>query len=285
MNINFYSPKKKVDFRSLISLEGVLNNDVYEIICEAERLRTMIRLKEKTCFFDKKTAVLFTDKPQGAQRIAFEKAAFYYGGQAIVVSVNALDNKEGILRNVVYAARSNVDAVFFDIDGLDNSLLPTDLTIINANSLSGPVFALSALLTAKRAFGSPSDIKVCVVEDQRPSDISVAFAKANAALTITSAKSGFSQKDVSYLSQFTDVCVAGNSPLQKESDLTVYNSFSPVLLSQILAKEIRPKIILSGVNPLSSLLESAGETETSFLAAVNTEDVIAAILSLISAVK
>lgn len=282
MNLDFYPPKRKIGFRSLISLEGILPSDIFEIIIESERLAATRRLKEKNAFFEKKTAILFTDKPQSVQRIAFERAAFFFGGQAIVIPVDRKDDRTAALKNIISAAKTGVDAVFVDIDGIEKASLPTDLPIINADSLNSPIFALAALLTAKREFGSLRNIVVKTVEDGKLSDVSVAFAKANAELILYSAKDSFDEKDVLYLSQFTSVTVESGAEKSRPHDLILYNSSSPLDLLQTVFNGTK-KIIASTFNQTASLINSENAFDLSFSAALSTEDVIAAILSLISA--
>ena len=284
MDINYYSPKRKLDCTALYSLDGVLASDIFEIIIEAERLSAMAKLQEDMKFLSGLSAVLYTADPCGAKRVAFECAANLLDLKPIVVSAQGYKDCAELKRKIRAAKNPQLIAKFFDLPNL-SEMLPigsADEMTVNIGE-RGAVEAIACLYAVKKEFSRLKDLPVACIEDGDLSSATIAFSKAQTELTVFS-KSEAALSDISdKLSQFTPVRTSSSvAAAVKNSEVIVFNSNDPEVFSSVMElKKENAKIIMSTDSPLFKNLEIAGQDKLSFNALEATADIISAILSLV----
>lgn len=289
MDINYYSPKRKLDRTSLLSLEGVLPNDIFEIVLEAERLETMARMKENLRFLSGKSAILYTDKPHNFYRVGFECAAHLLDCHSIIVPLEVSETREikDLVRDIKLSENKQVVAEFFDVDFL-GELLPyiadESRAFFDARVNGSTVFSLSTLLTLKKTFKKLSGLKVAVIEGKKLSSATVALAKSQAALTILGKEIEDEPAALEYLKQFVPIKTADSvKTMVKDADVIVFLSEDAAKLSEVLSeKDKKTPVVLSTYSPLFKLLEEIKEHEFSYEVAKSCGDIFAAILSLLA---
>lgn len=276
MDLSFYAPKRRLESSALFSLKGVVSTDVYEILSQAIRLRTRLKHKENVKFFSDRTAVLFTDKRDNHISMAFTAAVTTLGGRPITLC--ASETPEDTARRVALAQDMGASAIFFDLEDLGGiiPLLPQTGEFFNANERTGPVPALATVLAVEKLYPSLIGTSAAVYEKETPSEVAIAFAKAQVPLNVFPCH-GESAAAIEYLSQFTKVSVGAGA--QKRSDVTVFDRDDPAALNAILGDG--ENVVVSVASPLIGTLEAKGKHRLSYDAATCVKEVIAAILSLI----
>ena len=205
MDINYYSPRKKLSVRSLTTMAGVLQSDIYEIILEAERLETMRRFKENVRFLSGQNILLFTERPSGATRLSFELAVRSLGGSAIVIP--AAKTEEDFEESLSIASKTDVSAIFVDKEGVFGyaNKLPQNVPLFNLTGNDNPLSVLSVLFVLKKRFGAFKDLKVAVKDR---SNLVLALSKCEVDLFyLTENQSAIVENDVKYLSQFCPITI------------------------------------------------------------------------------
>lgn len=276
MDINYYSPKKKLTARSLTTMAGVVQSDIYEIILEAERLETMRRFKENIRFLDGQNVCLYTERPSGSTRLAFEIAVRSLGGNAIVIPIDEGD----LTRELSIAAKMDVAAIFIEKEGFFgyDPKLPQGAPIFNVTGIDNPIFALSAILVLKRRFSTLKNLKTAVKDR---SNFVLALSKCEIDLYyLTEEINGLAYNDEKYLSQFCPVTIVEykDKPLS-----SVVKNPSAVILSDVVS-ECDAENFAQTVKDfaLYSPLSSSGEPyEISGDISVAVYEIIRAIVSLV----
>ena len=205
MDINYYSPKNKLSVRSLTTIAGVLQSDIYEVLREAERLETMRRFKENVSFLNGQNILFYTENPTGPMRLSFEIAVRSVGGNSIVMP--AASDPEDFNENLSVAALSDVAAIFIDKQGVFGyaNKLPQNKPVFNLTGIDNPVSVLSVLFVLKKRFGYLKDLKVAIKDR---SNLILALSKCEADIVyLTDEVNGIAENDVKYLSQFCPVNV------------------------------------------------------------------------------
>ena len=215
MDINFYSPKRKLSVHSLHTIAGLLQSDIYEVIAEAERIETMRRFKENIGFLCGKNILFLTDEVSGKNALSFQIAVSSVGASPIVMPAPSDD--DAFVELLTVACRSDVAAVFVDKEGVFGyaNKLPQSVPLFNLTSTDNPFAALSVTLVLKRRFGSLKNLKVAVKDR---SNLVLALSKCEADLLFLADElNGIVENDVRYLSQFcrTNVGIIGEKSLKE----------------------------------------------------------------------
>ena len=289
MDINYYSPKRKLDHTTLLSLEGVMPDDIFEIILEAERLSTMFKMKENMRFLSGKSAILYTDKPHSFFRVGFECATHLLDCHSIVVPLerSETEDMDDLVRDIRLSKNKQVVAEFFDVSFIDEifpNVSDSSRPIFDARVDGNAIFSLTTLLSLKKEFKKLSGLKVAVIEGKKLHSLTVALAKSQVALTVFGQELSDEAASAEYLNQFVPVKFAHSATSAiKEADAIVFLSDDAVTLSNVLTgKDKKTKVVLSPYSPLFNLLEKANEQEFSCDAAMNCTETIAGILSLLA---
>ena len=218
MDINRYKPTGKLDKKHLVSLANYTEEEIYEILKTAKEISERIAAGEKQFSLKGKYVYLITKSGFSRSRIAFETSVAKLSGAYTVSSL------PGAKLETVLTDELSMQAIaFYGVDAIvvgtefntDAELLEKhiNIPIINANSKSGPLEALAALMTVWEKKGKLDKLKVVMVgsPDAYANSMVYAFIKCGAEVTLVCPKEfAPSEKTLNYCAQYGGVNVTSD---------------------------------------------------------------------------
>lgn len=215
MDINQYKAKGVIDKKHLVSLVNYTEDEIYEILKRAKDICDRLSAGEKQNSLKNKNVYLITKSGFSRSRIAFETAVTKLSGAYTVSSLPGAQIDDVLTDSLSMRAIAyyGIDAIVVrtelstDAETLEKHV---DLPIINANSRSGPLEALSALLTVWELKGRISGLKVAMIGNPSvfAENYIYAFVKCNADVTVICPKElNPDEKTVNYCAQYGDLRV------------------------------------------------------------------------------
>ena len=190
MNVNGYTPQKKVKDKALITLRNTDVTDIFEILHLAKEIKKKQMVGEKVQSLTGKHVALLTKPSYVRSLIAFQIAVSEMGGHPITVSLPGssieTELKDPDTTTIVKSfgvAGVVVDTEFLrDAEVLNNySAMP----VINANGRTSPCQSLASLLTIWEAKGKLQGLKMCIIGELDNGDYSLIAAASKCGIDIS----------------------------------------------------------------------------------------------------
>ena len=190
MNVNGFVSKRKLNSKTVITLQNTSTEDIYEILHLAKKIKQKESVGEKTLSLKGKHVALLTKPAYVRSRIAFQIAVTELGGNPITVSLPGANIAEElkdpdtteVVKNFGVAGVV-VDTEFLhDAEVLENySTMP----VINANGRTSPCQTLAALLTIWEHKGTLQGLKLAIIGELDGGDYSLIAGAAKCGLDIS----------------------------------------------------------------------------------------------------
>lgn len=213
MNINQYVKKGKISVNNLLNLEGVLEEDIYEIISSAIELKNMRLVHESSSDLKGKYVLLITKPSLPRLDITFQIAIKELSGVPVktLMSGEQLESMMSDTQYIKALSACGVSAVAVctskcsDSEVFKNNL---SVPILNSSEMFSPCEALSIIMTMLEVSPSLTNTKITLVGNINIEDNSllIGLTKLGADITILPTKNGLpSTQLLRYLSQYTEV--------------------------------------------------------------------------------
>ena len=181
MEINKFAPTGKISANHLVSLASLSEDDVSEILSRAREFSVSLSVGEKINKLKDKYVCLISKNGFTRSRVAFETAVDKLSGKAIVCTVKGDELEKLVNDNLSVAAMANYGVNAFVVqtdEPADAELIEKklDIPVVNANGVTGPCEALSALYTIWNKKGRLDGLKIAMICD--PKKHAENFAKA-----------------------------------------------------------------------------------------------------------
>ncbi len=299
MNINQYVKKGQVSFKHLLSLDGICEEDIIEIILTARELKNMRLVQEKSQALKGQYTLLITKPDFQREAITYQMAIKELSGEPIITSLSGekLENLIGDLSYIKSLSACGLSSIvvctskYTDSDAFISS---SQVPVISSTAVRSPVEALAAIMTLLEYFPSFSGVKMTIVGDLSSGDYSfiTGAIKLGADITLLSTKDGVLPANViTYLSQFGEIKLTSDKTTAlKDADFVYFTQSDGDLYvsKNDLAINEKDAKILSTL-PLSDKLADTEifESENSLInkQTENLLHVSKAVLSLVTAKK
>lgn len=299
MNINQYVKKGHVSFKHLLSLDGISEEDIIEIILTAREFKNMRLVQEKSGALKGQYTLLITKPDFQRESITYQIAIKELSGEPIITSLSgekleSLIADSSYIKSLSACGLSSIVVCTSKYSDSDAFITNSQVPVISSTAVRSPVEALSSIMTLFEVFPSLNGVKITIVGDLSNGDYSfiTGALKLGADITLLSTKDGVLPKNVqTYLSQFAKINTTTNKELAlkdaeliyfTDSDGDLHVSKEDVLKNQNNAK------ILSTI-PISNKLvdENVFDSENSLIhkQTENLLHVSKAVLSLVTSKK
>ena len=178
MNINGFTPKKKLNNKTLVTLQNTPTEDIFEILHFAKKIKQMQSVNEKTNWINGKYVALLTKPSYVRSLIGFQIAVNELGGHPITVSLPGSKIEEELKDpdTTTIVQNYGVSAVVVDTEFLHDAEVLENysvMPVINANGRTSPCQTLSALLAIWEAKGKLQGLKMAIVGEVGNGDYSL----------------------------------------------------------------------------------------------------------------
>lgn len=242
MNINQYIKKGNVSFKHLISLDGISENDIAEVILSAREFKSKRAVHEISTAYKGHYVLLVTKPNLPRAGITFQVAIKELSGEPIITSLSG-EQLENLLEDTHYVkalSGSGLSAIMVctsksaDSNVFYNS---SSVPVINATAIKSPLEALATLMTIADYTPNFKGLKVTVVGDLSSGDYSLltGLLKFGADITLLCTEEEKPiQSTLDYLSQFADVKITSNKSVAlKDADYVYFtNSDKGIFVSE-----------------------------------------------------
>ncbi len=228
MKLSKFQRSNTVNFKHLITLENVSENDIYEILALSKELKDMRSVFQNVKVLNDKYVLLITKPTVLGTEIAFQIAVKELGGSPVINSLSG-ETLESCLQDEEYiTSLSNYGISLIAVSTSkisDSTTLEkfTNLPIVNSNNENSPCVALSAMLTILEAKQDIANLKAVIAGDLNIEDYSllIGLAKLGANITLLPSSDGrFNQDALNYASQFSDIKIEKDKKLAlKDADI------------------------------------------------------------------
>ncbi len=213
MNINQYVKKGQVSFKHLLSLDGICEEDIIEIILTAREFKNMRLVHEKSDALKGQYTLLVTKPDFQREAINYQIAIKELSGEPIITSLSGekLENliaDSSYIKSLSACGLSSIVVCTSKYSDSDAFITNSQVPVISATAVRSPVEALSALMTLSEYFSTLTGVKMTVVGNLSSGDYSfiTGAIKLGADITLLSTKEGVLPQSVSsYLSQFGEI--------------------------------------------------------------------------------
>lgn len=218
MNINQYIKKGNVSFKHLISLDGISEYDIAEVILSAREFKNKRAVHEISTIYKGHYVLLVTKPNLPRSSITFQVAIKELSGEPIITSLSG-EQLESLLEDTHYVkalAGSGLSAIMVCTSkSADSNVFHSTSTVpvINATAIKSPLEALATLMTIADYTPNFKGLKVTVVGDLSSGDYSLltGLLKFGADVTLLCNENERpEQSTLDYLSQFADVKITNN---------------------------------------------------------------------------
>ncbi len=285
MNINQYIKKDNVSFKHLISLDGISEYDIAEVILTAREFRRKRAVHEISTSYKGQYVLLVTKPNLPRAGITFQVAIKELSGEPIVTSLSG-EQLENLLIDTHYVkalAGSGLSAIMVCTSKSADSnvfLSSSSVPVINATAIKSPLEALAALMTIADYTPNFKDLKVTIVGDLSSGDYSfiTGLLKFGADVTLLSKENEHPPKStLDYLSQFADVKITSNKQTAiKDADYIYFaESEDGIFVTyEDLQKSEKDVKVMSSVPVCKNLTESAVYDSENSLIIKQTENLL-----------
>ena len=295
MNINQYIKKDSVSFKNLISLDGISEYDIAEVILSAREFRRKRAVHEISTTYKGHYVLLVTKPSLPRAGITFQVAIKELSGEPIVTSLSG-EQLETLLQDTHYVKAlvgSGLSAVMVCTSKSDDSSVfsnSSSVPVINATAIKSPLEALAALMTIADLTPNFKDLKVTIVGDLSSGDYSfvTGLLKLGADVTLLAKDNERpSQSTLDYLSQFADIKITSNKQTAvKDADYIYFaESTDGIFVTKNdLASNEKEVKIMSSVPTCKKLAEDSVYDSENSLITKQTENLLhvgKAVLSLL----
>ncbi len=278
MNINQYIKKGKVEFKHLLSLDGISEYDIAEVILTAREFKSKRAVHEISTTYKGQYVLLVTKPNLVRAGITFQIAIKELSGEPIITSLSG-EQLENLLEDSNYVkalTSSGLSAVMVCTSKTEDSLAflnSSSVPVINATAIKSPLEALAVLMTIADYTPNFKDLKVTISGDLSFGDYSLltGLLKFGADVTLL-CKEGErpKQSTLDYLSQFAEIKITDNKKeavkdadyiyfaesesgiLITESDLNMNEKNVKIMSSVPVCKNLAERQVFEGENSLVS---------------------------------
>ncbi len=296
MNINQHIKKGNINFKHLLSLDGITEEDIAEVILTAREYKSMRAVHEISKIYKDKYVLLVTKPSLPRARITLQIAIKELSGEPIITSLSG-EQLESLLDDEHYVkalSACGLSAILMCTSKSSDSnvfINSSSVPVINATAVRSPLEALSALMTVAEYSPNFKGLKVTIVGDISTGDYSfvTGLLKFGADVTLL-CKEHEKPCDsaLEYLSQFADVNITDDKSLAlKDADYLYFaESENGVYIteSDITGREKAIRI-MSSVPVCKNLAEESVFNNENSLIAKQTENLLhvgKAVLTLLS---
>ncbi len=285
MNVNQYIKKDTVNFKHLISLDGISEYDIAEVILTAREFRRKRAVHEVSTAYKGHYVLLVTKPNLPRASITFQVAIKELSGEPIVTSLSG-EQLESLLNDTHYVkalAGCGLSAIMVCTSKSADSnvfLSSSTVPVINATAIKSPLEALAALMTIADITPNFKDLKVTIVGDLSSGDYSfiTGLLKFGAEVTLLCKDAERPQQTtLDYLSQFADIKITTNKQTAiKDADYIYFAESDDgifVTCEDILKNEKGAKI-MSSVPTCKNLTENSVYDSENSLITKQTENLL-----------
>lgn len=233
MNINQYAKKGQVSFKHLLSLDGISEEDIIEIILTAREFKNMRLVQEKSTALKGQYTLLVTKPDFQRESITYQIAIKELSGEPIITSLSgekleSLIADSSYIKSLSACGLSSIVVCTSKCTDSDAFITNSQVPVVSSTAVRNPVEALSSLMTLLEHFPSLSGVKMTIVGDLSDGDYSfiTGAVKLGADVTLLSTKDGALPKSVqTYLSQFASIKTTLNKDVAfKDAELIYFTN-------------------------------------------------------------
>ncbi len=278
MNINQYIKKNKVEFKHLISLDGISEYDIAEVILSAREFKSKRAVHEISTTYKGKYVLVVTKPNLVRAGITFQIAVKELSGEPIVTSLSG-EQLESLLEDSHYVkalATSGLSAIMVCTSKSEDSsafLYSSTVPVINATAIKSPLEALAVMMTVADFTPNFKDLKFTIVGDLSSGDYSLltGLLKFGADVTLLCKESEQPPKEtLDYLSQFGEIKITSdkleaiknadyiyfaeseNGVFVTETDISKNEKNVKIMSSVPVCQKLAEKQVFDGENSLVS---------------------------------
>ena len=213
MNNQLFQRKQKIQFKQVLSLENITEEDIVEIINTATELKSMRLVHEDLSSLKGKYILLVTKPSLPRSSITFQIAVKELAGEPVMSSLSG-EMLETLLTDEHYVkalSSCGVSGVLVCTSkGEDSNAIKkcTTVPVINATAINSPSEALATLMTISELTPNFKNLKVTLVGNYNDKDNSLitGLVKLGTEVTILPTENGEpTTETLQYLSQYSDV--------------------------------------------------------------------------------
>ena len=230
MELNKFQRVGSVNFKHLISLENIQENDIFEILALAKEYKDMRSVLENVKVLNNKYVLLITKPSVLGTEIAFQIAVKELGGTPVIDSLsgevleNCLQDEEYITSLSTYG----ISLIAVSTSKISDSATLekfTKLPVVNSNNENSPCTALSTLLTLLEKVKDLKNKKVVILGDLNVEDYSllIGLCKLGANVTLLPSNNSMpSENALRYASQFSEIKIEKDKRLALKDADAIY---------------------------------------------------------------
>ena len=190
MNINGYTPKRKLTSKHLVTLQQSTPEDIFEFLHFARDIKRKKSVDEKLNCLKGKYVTLLTKPDFVRSRIAFNMAVNDLEGTPIVVPLTGSAIEEELKDPDTTTVIKNFGVSAFVVDTSfmhDAEVLNTysDVPTVNANGRSSPCQPLAALLTIWEHKGKLEGLRLAIIGNVNDGDYSLLAGASKCGMDIS----------------------------------------------------------------------------------------------------
>ncbi len=213
MNTQLLLRKQRIQFKQVLSLENITEEDILEIVTTASELKSMRLVHENVSPLKDKYVLLVTKPSLPRSSITFQIAVKELAGEPVLSSLSG-EMLETLLTDEHYVkalSSCGVSAVLVCTSkGEDSTAIKkcTSVPVINATAINSPSEALATFMTVFEQSHNFKNLKFTLVGNFNAKDNSLltGLVKLGAEVTILPTENGEPEPEtLQYLSQYSDV--------------------------------------------------------------------------------
>lgn len=190
MNLNGYTPKRKLNNKMIITLQNTATEDIFEILHFAKEIKQKQTVRERMNWLNGKYVALLTKPAYVRSLIGFQIAVNELGGMPITVSLPGAKITEELKDpdTTTIVKNYGVSAVVVDTEFLHDAEILENyscMPVINANGRTSPCQSLAALLTIWENKGKLRGLKMAIIGDVGNGDYSLIAGAVKCGLDIS----------------------------------------------------------------------------------------------------
>ncbi len=295
MFLNQYIKKGKVEFKHLLSLDGISEYDIAEVILTAREFKSKRAVHEVSTTYKGQYVLLVTKPNLVRAGITFQIAIKELSGEPIITSLSG-EQLESLIEDSNYVkalTSSGLSAIMVCTSKTEDSLAflnSSSVPVINATAIKSPLEALAVLMTVADYTPNFKDLKFTISGDLSFGDYSLltGLLKFGADVTLLCKENERpKQATLDYLSQFAEIKITSDKKEAiKDADYIYFaESENGILVTeQDLYSNEKGVKIMSSVPVCKNLAEKQVFESENSLVSKQTENLLhigKAVLSLL----